>query len=671
MCGITGLWDIFGRLGAEQAAAAARRMNRALSHRGPDDEGYFDEAGLWLAHRRLSIIDLSAEGHQPMISPSGRYVIVFNGEVFNHKRLRPELERHGVRFRGHSDTEVMLAAVEHWGLRGAVERFIGMFAFALWDRKDRCLALVRDRLGIKPLYYGWAAGRFVFGSELKALRAAPGFANAINRDALTLLLRHNYIPAPHSIYEGVYKLLPGTMLSVDTRLAASPESVEAATARAAHYWSAREVAEGGARSRYRGTEEAAATELERLLRDAIALRMEADVPLGAFLSGGVDSSTVVALMQAQSGRPVRTFSIGFHEAGFDEAQHAKAVARHLGTNHTELYVTSREALEVVPKLPEIYDEPFSDSSQIPTFLVSQLARRHVTVSLSGDGGDELFGGYNRYFYLRQFWSRISHIPFPLRRAIAHTLDSAPTFWGAALERAMPVIPRRWRVNTVREKIVRLAGVLKLESPDLLYHQLVSHWHDPAAVVLGGSEPSTALTDSARQAALNDYTERMMYTDLVSYLPDDILAKVDRASMAASLEARVPLLDHRVLEFAWRLPLHFKIRNGEGKRLLRQVLYRYVPKELIERPKQGFGVPIGDWLRGPLRDWAEALLDEHRLRGEGFFDPGPIRKTWSDHLSRRSDEHYRLWDVLMFQSWLEAGAKHAPQTSCGLIAGANS
>ena len=457
MCGVAGLWDVRHRLDASSKDAAIRRMTRTLTHRGPDDEGYFQDetAGLALGFCRLSIVDLSLQGHQPMVSVSGRYIIVFNGEVYNHAGLRPELEAADFPFRGHSDTEVMLAAIEHWGLESAVKRFIGMFAFALWDRQDRILTLVRDRLGVKPLYYGWIGSSFVFGSELKALRTAPGFAGTVNRDALTLLLRHSYIPAPYSIYQGIYKLMPGTLLRVDADLAANPEAVEALTARATSYWSAREVAETAVRNRFNGSTSEAVAELDHLLRDAVALRMEADVPLGAFLSGGVDSSTVVALMQAQSSRPVQTFTIGFHETDYDEAQHAKAVARHLGTAHTELYVTPQQALAVVPRLPEMCDEPFSDSSQIPTFLISQLARQTVTVSLSGDGGDEVFAGYNRYFWGRRLSRQISAIPKPLRRLMAAGLRVAPKFWAGTLKQAMPLLPVRLRVNNPGDKIGRL------------------------------------------------------------------------------------------------------------------------------------------------------------------------------------------------------------------------
>lgn len=663
MCGIAGLWDCLGSMRADERALAIRRMTRSLAHRGPDDEGLLDEpeSGFSCGHRRLSIVDLSPQGRQPMESPSGRYVIVFNGEVYNYRALRLELEAAGFRFRGTSDTEVMLAAIEHWSLQRAVERFVGMFAFALWDRHRRVLTMVRDRLGIKPLYYGWAGGRFVFASELKALSIAPGFDGAISRGALALQSRLGYIPAPYSIYQNFYKLPPGTVFSVNVETARTPMGPGELEGRIVAYWSARDIAEQGAADRLRIDAAEAVDQLEALLLEAISLRMEADVPLGAFLSGGVDSSTVVALMQKQSSRAVRTFSIGFPDFGFDEAPHARAVAKYLGTEHSELYVSAAEALRVVPRLPQLYDEPFSDASQIPTFLVSQLARRHVTVSLSGDGGDELFSGYDRYFWTLRIWRRIGGAPRALRRVLAKTLLTAPGTWAKALELVMPLLPRALQVREPLDKVSRFADLVTSESADDLYARLISHWPHESTPVLGGHHLLRNPADGPGQTGLCDPTERMMYADLVGYLPDDILAKIDRASMAVGLEARVPLLDHRVVEFAWRLPLELKLRGGQGKWLLRQVLYRHVPRPLIERPKQGFGVPLGAWLRGPLRDWAESLLDERRLRDGGFFDPAAIRATWRQHVEGITDVSYRLWDVLMFQAWLEEHSKHFGQT----------
>lgn len=653
MCGICGFLDTSRARGgsAETLMGVAERMADALWHRGPDSSGAWadPDAGIGLGHRRLAIIDLSPAGHQPMESVSGRYVMVFNGEVYNHKELRSDLERAGAaaRFRGHSDTEVLLAAFEAWGIEAALRRFNGMFAIALWDRTERTLYLLRDRLGEKPLYYGWAGATFLFGSELKALRAHPAFIGEIDRGALALLLRYNYIPAPHSIYRGYHKLPAGSYLTV--RAEASPRQTEPTV-----YWSARETAEQGSWQPFAGTEAEAIERLDALLRDAVGMRMEADVPLGAFLSGGIDSSVVVAQMQAQSHRPVRTFSIGFREASFDEAPHAAAVARHLGTDHTELYLSARDALAVIPRLPSLYDEPFSDSSQIPTFLVSQMARRHVTVSLSGDGGDELFGGYNRYFWGQRLWNRVNRLPRGVRSGAARALVSVPPrAWDNLFALAGTALPRRVRQAQPADKLGKIADLLRVDSPEAMYRTLVSHWKSPSAVLQGDvAEPPMALTPAEPAGRLADLPHRMMYLDTVTYLPDDILAKVDRASMGVSLEARVPLLDHRVAEFAWQLPLPLKIRNGQGKWVLRRVLDRYVPAALTQRPKMGFGVPIDAWLRGPLRDWAEALLDPRRLEDEGFFRPGPIRERWDEHLSGRRNAQHELWDVLMFQSWLE-------------------
>ncbi|MFQ5773403.1 MAG: asparagine synthase (glutamine-hydrolyzing) [Kiloniellaceae bacterium] len=656
MCGIAGLIDPTGRLGAEGLRAAAARMAETLRHRGPDDGGVWIDAraGVAFGHRRLSIIDLTPAGHQPMASHDGRYVITYNGEIYNFRELRAGLEERGHRFGGHSDTEVLVAAVVEWGVTEALKRCNGMFAFALWDRAERALYLARDRLGEKPLYFGWADGAFLFGSELKALRAWPGFAPAIDRGALALYLRHNAVPAPFSIYRGLYKLPPACVLRITPDMCAEAPGIEDLEGRFEPYWSARRAAESGLAAPFGGAESEAVHALDACLREAVASRMVADVPLGAFLSGGVDSSTVVALMQAQSTRLVRTFSIGFHEAGYDEAVHAKAVARHLGTDHTELYVTPGQAMDVIPRLPALYDEPFADSSQIPTFLVSQLARRHVTVSLSGDGGDELFGGYNRYVWTRNIWRKTGWMPHVVRRAAAELLTRVPPRrWDRMFAAVDPVLPMHLRHRLPGDKMHKLATVLALDGPETLYRFLVSHWRDPSRVVDGADEPATVLTDRRRWADVGDLTQRMMFFDLVSYLPDDILVKVDRASMGVGLEARVPLLDHRVVEFAWRLPMSLKVRDGQGKWALRQVLHRYVPREPIERPKMGFGVPIDSWLRRPLRDWAEALLDETRLRREGFFDPEPIRRLWSEHLSGQRNWQYHLWDVLMFQAWHEA------------------
>ena len=627
--------------------SSVRGMVASIRYRGPDDFGVWcdERVGIGLGHARLSILDLSPEGHQPMVSASGRYVISYNGEVYNFAELRSELGVVGQKFRGHSDTEVMLAAFEEWGIEKAVQRFVGMFAFALWDKQTRTLTLGRDRLGEKPLYYGWQGEAFLFGSELKALRAHPAFRAEVDRNALALLLRHNYIPAPYSIYQGISKLSPGCLLTV---------SLSQRNPRIVPYWSGKQAIEAGLAHPFEGSESAAVSALEALLKDAVGQQMVADVPLGAFLSGGVDSSTVVALMQAQSSRPVKTFTIGFHEEGYDEAPHAKSVARHLGTEHTELYVMPKEAMDVIPRLPALYDEPFSDSSQIPTFLVSELARRHVTVSLSGDGGDELFGGYNRYFWATNIWRRVGWAPQPMRAALAGALMALPpSTWNGVFRGLSRFLPVGWRYANPGDKLHKLAEILAVRTPEEIYLDLVSHWKQPTEVVRGTQEPPTVLTDPAQWANLPDFEQRMMYLDQMTYLPDDILTKVDRAAMGVSLETRVPFLDHRVVEFAWSLPLSMKIRHGQGKWLLRQVLYRHVPKELMERPKMGFGVPIDVWLRGPLKGWAEELLDEGRLQREGYFDPRPIRGKWAEHLTGRRNWSYYLWDVLMFQAWLEA------------------
>ncbi|MFL6716694.1 MAG: asparagine synthase (glutamine-hydrolyzing) [Burkholderiaceae bacterium] len=665
MCGIVGY---LGGAGADNDDAVLRRMTGAIGHRGPDSAGYWRDLdqSIWLGHRRLSIVDLSPAGSQPMASGSRRYVMVFNGEIYNHQVLRAMLmatDRRGA-WRGHSDTETLLAGFDAWGIQGTLERAVGMFALAVWDRDTTTLTLARDRMGEKPLYYGWqgsgANAVFLFGSELKALRAHPAFESRVDRGALALQLRHGYIPAPHSIHEGISKLPAGCLLSVSLR------NRKPALSR---YWHGDLIARDGARHAYAGSAADAVKDLECLLMEAVGQQMVADVPLGAFLSGGIDSSLVVALMQAQSSRPVKTFTIGFGDQRFNEAEHALAVARHLGTDHTELYISGAEALEVIPALPTIYDEPFSDPSQIPTYLVSRLARRHVTVALSGDGGDELFCGYGRYRSAVSLWQRLSGLPVPLRGLLGRTMQMVPpAAWHMLQGAAAWAGLGDHHATSMEHKAGKAAAMLRDGSLRNVYRLLVSHWHDPACVLLD-SGPAQDLFAHARPDHALDPMQQLMLLDAQTYLPDDILVKVDRAAMAASLETRTPFLDHRVVEFAWRLPQQMKLCNGRGKWALRQVLERHVPLALIDRPKMGFGVPVGSWLKGPLRDWAESLLDAGRLQREGYFAVTPLRRKWAEHLSGKHNWEYQLWDVLMFQSWLahnqglEATDQPLPASTC--------
>jgi asparagine synthase (glutamine-hydrolysing) len=646
MCGLTGFWQptVFS---ADAAQAVAIKMADRIAHRGPDDSGVWvdESAGIALAHRRLSILDLSPAGHQPMQSTCGRFVLAFNGEIYNHLELRGLLRsaRNDGGWRGHSDTETLLAGFEAWGIEATLKKTVGMFAISLWDRAERRLTLARDRIGEKPLFYGWVHGAFVFGSELKALRAYPGFDNPISRDALALYLQHCVVPAPYSIYQDIFKLEPGSVLSVSaTGLAGKTVQIEP-------YWRFTDAVCQGLAAPIQSETEAVAA-LEAVLREAVSLQAVADVPLGAFLSGGVDSSTIVALMQAQSSRPVQTFTVGFDDAGFDESPHALAVARHLGTEHHALRVTAADALAVIPLLPAMYDEPFADSSQIPTHLVSKAARQRVTVALSGDAGDELFGGYNRYFWSQRVLNRLGWMPPLVRQGLVASIQQIPAAAWDTLGRALP---GAHGVARLGDKAHKLAHRLKtVQSLDDLYRSLVTEWPQGTELVRGAGRLPTRLDDASLTAGVAEAEHRMMLWDTLTYLPDDILTKVDRAAMSVSLETRVPFLDHRVVELAWRLPLHMKIRRGHGKWALRQVLYKYVPRELIERPKASFGIPVGQWLRGPLRDWAEGLLDEERLQREGYFNTATIRQVWQVHLSGQHDWTSRLWTVLMFQAWLE-------------------
>jgi asparagine synthase (glutamine-hydrolysing) len=647
MCGIAGILESRSQFPAEELRRIALRMADTLRHRGPDDGGVWVDAaaGIALSMRRLAILDLSPAGHQPMQSFSGRYSLIFNGEIYNCEDLRKDLlaENAQISFLGHSDTEVMLAAFERWGVLNSVKRFNGMFAFALWDRRDRTLTLARDRFGEKPLYYYATPDRFLFASELKALRVHPQFTDEVDRGAVALYLRHNCIPAPYSIYSNTKKLPPASVLTV---------SADDFNGTMQQYWSLREVAETGAANPIQCGEDDAVEMLDGLLRDAVKIRMNSDVPLGAFLSGGIDSSAIVALMQAQSGVPIKTFSISSRDKEYDEGADAVRVARHLQTDHTDLCATSQEAMEVIPNLAQMYDEPFADSSQIPTFLVARLARQSVTVSLSGDGGDEIFGGYNRHTWGGALWRNLKPFPLALRKLSAATITAlAPDVWDKFFRTLSPILPKAMRQRMPGYKLHKLASVMGSRDAYEMYYRLASHWNQPTHVVNDALEPNTLLTNF-NQVNLENAAEQMMYLDSMTYLPDDILVKVDRATMAVGLESRVPILDHRLAEFAWKLPLSLRIRGREGKWILRQLLQRYVPRELIERPKSGFGIPIDSWLRGPLRDWSEDLLGENRLRREGFFNPKPIRQIWQEHLAGRHNWAYLVWDILMFQSWLD-------------------
>ncbi|MDP2270222.1 MAG: asparagine synthase (glutamine-hydrolyzing) [Archangium sp.] len=639
MCGITGFW---APRPIPSSEALLSSMNTALRHRGPDGEGTWVAApGIHLAHRRLAIIDLSPAGHQPMASASGRFVISFNGEVYNFAELKDALTRegHAPSWRGGSDTEVMLAAIEAWGLERALARFVGMFAFALWDTVERRLHLVRDRLGIKPLYWTQTPHGLAFGSELKPLHHFPGFDRTIDREALAGFLRANCVVGEQAIFRGTHRLVPGTFA---TFTAANDAPVHT------RYWDAKAVASAGISQQFDGSLPEALDELDRLLRDAVRLRMVADVPLGAFLSGGIDSSMVVALMQAQSNRPVHTFSIQNERADYDEGPAARAVARHLNTHHTAFTVTAKDALDLIPSLPTIFDEPFADSSQIPTLLVSKLARRDVTVALSGDGGDELFAGYTRHVWAPRLWALEKRMPESMRRALGKLITGrSPDSWDELFARGRPLIPET-RIAGIR--MHKVAAALNAQTPAQLHQELSSHWQHRDELLVDAAPPPRPPEPLLGEDA--EVADELMLRDLTGYLPDDILTKVDRASMAVALEAREPLLDHRLVEFAWRLPLKWKVRGTEGKWLLRQLLDRYVPRTTLSGPKMGFGVPIGAWLRGPLRGWAEEMLDESRLRQQGLFDVQVLRTRWTEHLEGRRPWEFHLWDVLMFQAWLE-------------------
>ena len=650
MCGFAGVIEPGSSVSQTLVGIAEdlERMSAQLHHRGPDDGGIWVDrsAGYGVCHRRLAVQDLSRAGHQPMRSHSGRYVMAFNGEIYNHLSIRDELEeeRGKIDWHSHSDTETLLEAITAWGVSGTLKRVIGMFAFAVWDTQEQRLTLARDRMGEKPLYYGFQDGLFLFGSELKALRVHPRWQGRINRDVLSLYLRYNCVPSPHSIYEGIFKLPQGSYLELPVRASSFRDETLSAPTR---YWSLARVVERGGRSPFCGSSDEAKERLALLLGDAVRQQLISDAPLGAFLSGGVDSSMVVALMQLRASSPVNTFAIGFEEADYDEAPFAAEVARHLGTRHETLYVSSRDAIDLIPELPKIWDEPFSDASQIPMVILSRFARQHVTVSLSGDGGDELFGGYNRHIVGERLWPLIHSLPESLRKALLKITARLPVGGIEAILKGLGS-----RTPQLGEKLDKVRRVLGCAEADLLYQQLVSAWLAPDELVIGAEELGTLASYPSSWPRLPSYTEKMIYLDTETYLPDDVLTKVDRSAMAASLETRAPMLDHRLVEFAWSLPLSMKIKAGKGKWLLRQLLHDYIPEALIDRPKQGFSVPIDHWLRGPVREWAESMLSRERLNSEGYFHAGKIHQAWHEFIEGRRPCHQRIWNILMFQAWLE-------------------
>ncbi len=634
MCGISGFYSKT----SSTFNNAILKMNSAISHRGPDSNNFWQDknSGIIFGHQRLSIIDLSIAGNQPMVSNSGRFVITYNGEIYNHLETRRDLKKinSNIKWKSNTDTETLLEALEFWGIEKTLSKMDGMFAFSIWDKKTRSLTLARDRIGEKPLYFGWQGKGdnkiFLFGSELKALKAHPEFTGEINRDAIALQLRHNSIPDPYSIYKDIYKLLPGHYLQLKEddlkkNLLPIPKS----------YWSLTKSAIYGNSNQLKLSETDIQRDLAKHLKNSVKKQMISDVPIGAFLSGGIDSSTIVALMQSQSNHPIKTFTIGFSENDFNEAQYAKKIAKHLGTNHTELYVSSKAAMDVIPKLPTIYDEPFSDSSQIPTFLLSQLAKQHVKVALSGDGGDELFCGYDRYISTNNRSKKLNLIPLSFRKILAYGIKS--------------ISPNNWIGN----KMYKGADALEAKTLSNLYYILCSQWQNPTETVIDSKEPKTLLNNVKPELKGLNSHQQMMVLDFITYLPNDILVKLDRAAMASSLETRVPFLDHKLIEYVWQIPHSLKLKNGDGKWILKQVLNQYVPKNLTERPKMGFGVPLGSWLRGPLRDWAENLLNEKRLKQEGYFNSKLIRDKWSEHLSNKKNWQHDLWNVLMFQAWIDA------------------
>ena len=648
MCGITGFYSKT----SSNFNNIILKMNSAIIHRGPDSNNVWQDknSGIIFGHQRLSILDLSTAGNQPMVSNSGRYIITYNGEIYNHLEIRKELNKINlnIKWKSNNDTETLLEALEFWGIEKTLKKIVGMFAFGLWDKKNRSLILVRDRIGEKPLYFGWQGKGdskvFLFGSELKALKVHPEFSREINRDAIALQLRHNYIPDPYSIYKDIYKLLPGHYLeltedNLKKNFLPTPKI----------YWSLTKSAIYGNSNQLTQSDENIQSELENRLKLSVKQRMISDVPLGAFLSGGIDSSTIVALMQSQSSHPIKTFTIGFNEDDYNEAQHAKKIAKHLGTDHTELYISSKTTMEVIPKLSTIYDEPFSNNSQIPSFLLSQLAKKDVKVALSGDGGDELFCGYNRYMSTNNWSKKFNSVPISLRKILAYAVKLISQKNWNKLFKLLPGLNQHINYG---HKIHKGAKALEANTLSDLYYILISHWQNPTEVVTNSKESQTFLSEFKPELLNFNNHQKMMMLDLITYLPNSILVKVDRASMASSLEARVPFLDHELIEYSWKIPHSLKFRNGKGKWILRQILNNYVPKNLTERPKMGFGIPLGSWLRGPLRDWAENLLNEKRLTQEGYFNAKLIRNKWHEHLSNKYNWQHDLWNVLMFQAWID-------------------
>jgi len=651
MCGISGIWSN-GR-SRQAMESIIGRMNERQYHRGPDASGCWisPDTGMALGHRRLAVLDVSINGHQPMISRSKRYVIVYNGEVYNHGALRCELEKatgSGIAWRGHTDTEIILEAIEFWGLKTALQKFVGMFAFALWDCQTGALYLVRDRLGEKPLYYGFIGEDLVFASELKALKVHPDWRGELDRSAIAQFMRYAYVPTPFSVYEGIRKLEPGCYLTIKGRDLQQRRMVEPQS-----YWRLRDVAQSSTSITDIGE---AKTQLSHLLRDAVRSQLIADVPVGIFLSGGIDSSLVASMMQAEASEPIKTFTIGFNEVDYDEAKYAKVVAQTLGTDHTEIYLNGRDALDVVPSLAGMYDEPFADSSQIPTYLVARLAREKITVALSGDGGDELFGGYNRYLWVETIWRRLGYFPLGLRRALASGMKNIPPkiYNGLGLA-ADFLMPGKYGLGNLSDKAYKISDIIGLRDRGHIYRALVAQWREERSVVLGAKNQYPRLDAEMGAPLPGSFQQFMMYLDAMTYLPDDILTKVDRAAMSVSLETRLPLLDSRVVEFAFSLPLSLKINNGITKRILRELLADYIPRKLFERPKMGFSIPVGAWLRHDLRDWAEHLLDERRLREQGLLNVAIVRSAWSEHLAGTRNWQHFLWNVLMLQDWFDHDA----------------